>query len=83
MTPALALGLGAWARWRRREDLPPAREVDERPGGVGRLVGQQRDQADVGMNKSEFSIPVDRLIALIREHGAEYRRRPFAKKKPK
>jgi hypothetical protein len=32
-------------------------------------------------NKKEFSITVEKLIELIMEHGEEYHRRPFAKKK--
>jgi len=32
-------------------------------------------------NKKEFSIPVEKLIELIKEHGEEYRQRPFAKRK--
>jgi hypothetical protein len=32
-------------------------------------------------NKMEFSIPIEKLIELIKEHGEEYHLRPFAKKK--
>ena len=31
-------------------------------------------------NKNEFSITVEKLIALVKEHGEEYHRRPFARK---